>query len=147
MSTNFRGYQGIFFDEKTSKLLERMQRTPLADTVRDMHVTFKYGDLEKFPSELMNLDVEICLVGYASDGKNSGFIVELPRKMEEKFYKGNRPIHVTVSLGAVNGEKGKAVDTANLNFKPLKNPVTVTGKLGYFVFGCGKKMDNSFWND
>ena len=144
---SIKGYQGVFFDEATAKLLEKVQRTPLADTVRDMHVTFKFGDLEKFPSEFINWDVEIRLVGYACDGKNSGFAVELPQEIEKKLYKCNRPIHVIVSLGTQNGEKAKAIDTAKLNFKPLEKPVTITGKLGYFVFGLGKRMDNSIWSD
>ena len=147
MSTNYKGYQGIFFDEATAKTLQKLQKNPLTDTVRDMHVTFKFGDIEMYPEEMMGKEVELQLVGYASDGKNSGFEVSLPNDIERNFYKGNRPIHVTVSIGELNGERGKPVDTAKLDFKPLENPVTVTGQLGYFIFGAGKKMDNSFWND
>ena len=146
MST-IRGYQGIFFDEETSKFLENLQSYPLQDTVRDMHVTFKFGDTEMYLDEVMGKEIEVQLVGYASDGKNSGFEVALPKDIEKNFYKGNRPIHVTVSIGEVNGEKGKPVDTAKLAFQPLENPVTVKGQLGYFIFGTGKKMNNSVWHE
>ena len=148
MSETLRGYQGIFFDEATSKRIISIQPSPLAEPVSDMHVTFRFGELEMYPKELMNKNIELKVVGYGCNGKNSGFEVELPEDIEAKYYKGNRPIHVTVSIGTVNGERGKPVDTAKLKFLPLRRPITIKGKFGYFVFGGeGKKMDNSIFKD
>lgn len=143
--TTLRGYQGIFFDEHTSKQLVSLQSNQLDEPVKDMHVTFKFGEIEMYPKEVMNKNIEVKLVSYGCDGKNSGFEVVLPKEIEERFYKGNKPIHVTVSIGSINGVKGKPVNTANLNFKPLKKTITIKGKLGYFIFGDGggKKTDNS----
>ena len=142
-----RGYQGIFFDEETSKKLEELQQNQLESPVQDMHITFKFGELEEYPDELMGKYIEVTLIGYGCDGKNSGFEVELPADVEAKFYKGNRPIHITVSIGTVNGKKAKPVDTAKLHFEPLTDPVTVSGRFGYFVFGEVKIFfDNSIFH-
>ena len=143
--SNIKGYQGIFFDEETSKKMVELQKNPLESPVQDMHITFKFGELEEYPVELMQREVEVRLVAYGCDGKNSGFEVELPADIEAKYYKGNRPIHITVSIGTVNGEKGKPVDTAKLHFETLAEPITVIGKFGYFIFGEGKVMNNFYF--
>lgn len=145
--SNIKGYKGIFFDEETSKKLEELQQNPLESPVQDMHITFKFGELDEYPAELMQQDVEVRLVGYGCDGKNSGFEVALPDDIEAKYYKGNRPIHITVSIGTVNGERGKPVDTAKLDFEPLTEPIMVSGRFGYFVFGEGKVMNNSCFDN
>ena len=143
-----KGYQGIFFDSTISVWLSALELNPLEEVVTDMHITFNFGELDMYPDELMQMEVEVQLIGYGCDGKNSGFEVKLPEEIEQRFYKGNKPIHITVSIGTVNGEKGKPVDTAKLMFQPLEKPISIKGKFGYFVFGgIGKKMDNSIFNN
>ena len=51
-----------------------------------MHVTFNYGRLYKFPENIVGKEVEVIIVGYGSDGLNSGFAVEIPEELN-KFYK------------------------------------------------------------
>lgn len=137
-----KGYQGIFFDKETEEKLVKLQKNGLENIIKNMHITFYYGELEAFPEELMGKDFKIKLIGYASDGKNSGFQVEIPEELKE-YYRGQKVPHITVSLGEVDGVKGKAVDTGNLEFNPLEEPIEVSGQLGYFEYGKGKTMDNS----
>ena len=142
-----KGYQGLFFNSETAERIVALQNAGLEENVRDMHVTFKFGVLDMYPATLLGKEFEIELIGYASDGKNSGFEVRLPQELEKEWYKGNRPIHTTVSIGTVDGIKGKLVDTAKLDFISLEAPVKLSGKLGYFVFGHGVCMDNSVFQD
>ena len=111
-----------------------------------MHITFKFGETEAFPKELMDKEIPLKIVGYESDGKNSGFRVELPDELKV-YYKNQNAPHITVSLGEVDGEKGKAVDTGKLNFEPIEELFKINGKLGYFIYGKGKIMDNSIFEE
>lgn len=143
-----KGYQGIFFSEEVQKKLVKLQKRGLDSIIKDMHITFKYGELEKFPDELMNKEIMVKIIGYASDGKNSGFQVELPEELK-KYYKNVNGAHITVSLGEVDGIKGKAVDTGVMEFEPI-DPVEISGQLGYFVYKkdrskSEKIMDNSLF--
>lgn len=141
-----KGYQGIFFDKKTQEQLVRLQENGLNDIIKNMHITFKYGDIEKYPEELLGKEFNLKLVGYASDGKNSGFSVELPEKLK-KYYKNSSIPHITVSTGEVDGVKGKAVDTGRLNFKALEEPIEIQGKMGYYIHGKDSKKDKQVTMD
>ena len=138
---NLKGFQGIFLDEKTEEKLINLQKDGLENNIKNMHITFKYGDIEEYPNEIMGKEYKIKIVGYGSDGKNSGFLVEIPQ-MLKNYYKSSSLPHVTVSLGEVDGVKGKAVDTGKLDFKPLDEKIQIIGKLGYFIYGKGKCIDN-----
>ncbi len=139
-----KGYQGLFLDEKTQEKLVELQKDGLSDITKDMHITFKFGETEQYPEELIGKEFKIKIIGYASDGKNSGFQVELPEELKP-YYKNQNGPHITVSLGEVNGVKGKAVDTGTLNFEPIEEPFEISSKMGYFVYGKGKIMDNSIF--
>ena len=141
-----KGYQGIFFDEPTKEKLIDLQENPLEEVVKDMHITFLFGKTEKYTTQLMEKETPLEIIGYASDGKNSGFEVKLPEYLE-KYYKNSTPPHITVSIGEVDGVKGKPVDTGKLDFKPLEDPITISGKLGYFIYGKGKVLDNSAFEE
>lgn len=93
-----------------------------------MHVTFNYGRLYKFPENIVGKEVEVIIVGYGSDGLNSGFAVEIPEELN-KFYKNKSVAHITVSLGELNGIKGKAVDTGKLGFNKLDKRLKIKGGL------------------
>ncbi len=146
MGNVLNGFQGIFFDEDVEQELIKLQSKGLSCNIENMHVTFHFGDIEKYPDELMEKEFTITLVGYASDGKNSGFAVALPDELKE-FYKSTSIPHITVSIGEVDGVKGKPVDTAKLDFKAIKHAIEIQGKLGYFIFGDGKHMDNTIFRD
>ena len=108
-----------------------------------MHITFKYGIVERYPDEVLGKEYEVELVGYASDGKNSGFSVIFKDELD-KYYKGSIVPHITVSIGEVDGVKGKPVDTSKLEFKSIGSPVKISGKLGYFIYDKGLCFDNEF---
>ena len=140
------GYQGLFFDDETQEKLVELQKNGLSDIVKDMHITFKFGKIEQYDEELMNKEFKVKVIGYASDGKNSGFKVELPPELS-KYYRNQNQPHITVSLGEVNGEKGKAINTGILDFEELEQSTELSGKLGYFVFGKGMVMDNNVFKE
>ena len=139
------GYQGIFFDDSLRAELIKLQKKGLNENIINMHVTFNYGKLYKFPENIVGTEVEIIIVGYGSDGLNSGFAVEIPEELN-KFYKNTSAAHITVSLGEINGIKGKAVDTGKLKFNKLDETVKVRGRIGYFLSGVGVVFDNSIFN-
>ena len=141
-----RGFQGIFLEKEIEQQLIALQKNGLESNIENMHVTFKYGDTEKYPDELIGREFEIKITGYGSDGRNSGFSVELPEELK-KYYKNGSIPHITVSIGEVDGVKGKPVDTAKLDFKPLDKPVLIKGKLGYCIYGKGMSMNNEIINE
>lgn len=141
-----KGYQGLFLDEETQEKLVELQEKGLSDIVKDMHITFKFGETEQYPPELMGKEFKVKIIGYASDGKNSGFQIELPEELSPYYQNQNGP-HITVSLGEIDGVKGKAVDTGTLQFEPIEEPIEIPSKLGYFVFGKGKIMDNNIFEE
>lgn len=140
------GFQGIFLDETSKKRLIALQEKKLKYIVRDMHITFKFGKTEKYPEEVLNKDYEVKIVGYAATNKNSGFQVELPEELKAYFKNENGP-HITVSIGEVNGIKGKAYETGLLHFSEIKSPFMISGRFGYYINGKGKIMDNSIFKE
>ena len=139
------GYQGIFFDDSVKAELIKLQKKGLNENIINMHVTFNYGKLYKFPEDIIGKEVEVIIVGYGSDGLNSGFAVEIPKELN-KFYKNKSVAHITVSLGEVNGIKGKAVDTGKLEFNKLDKILKIKGRIGYFLSEVGVVFDNSIFN-
>ena len=140
------GIQGIFLDETSKKRLIALQEKKLKYIVRDMHITFKFGKTEKYPEEVLNKDYEVKIVGYAATDKNSGFQVELPEELKAYFKNENGP-HITVSIGEVDGIKGKAYETGLLHFSEIKSPFMISGRFGYYINGKGKIMDNSIFKE
>lgn len=136
------GFQGIFLDEISKKRLIDLQKRKLKYIVKDMHITFKFGKTEMYPEEVLNKDYEVKIVGYAATDKNSGFQVELPKELKAYFKNENGP-HITVSIGEVDGVKGKAYETGLLHFNEIKEPFMISGRLGYYIYGKGKIMDNT----
>ena len=146
MKKKLKGYQGLFFDEKSENKLIELQKEKLKENIRNMHITFKFGETEKYPEELLNKEFKVKIIGYASDGKNSGFQVELPEELK-LYYKNQNCPHITVSIGEIDGIKGKPVDTGKLKFELLENPVEMNSKLGYYIFGKGKTMNNKIFEE
>lgn len=136
------GFQGIFLDEISKKRLIDLQERKLKYIVKDMHITFKFGKTEMYPEEVLNKDYEVKIVGYAATDKNSGFQVELPKELKAYFKNENGP-HITVSIGEVDGVKRKAYETGLLHFNEIKEPFMISGRLGYYIYGKGKIMDNT----
>lgn len=138
-------YQGIFLDEDSIKTLIEMQGEKLPKQIKNMHCTFKFKpteqEIKKF-GQLLGKPVILKVVGYYSDGKNSGYEIELTDEQEEVYtnshvVEGKNGLpqvekttpHVTVSMS----ENGKAVDTGMLPFEKLEKPFYISGNAGYFV--------------
>ncbi len=145
-SKHLRGFQGIFLEDEIEQQLIALQKKGLERNIENMHIPFKFGDIEKYPEELIGRKFIIKVTGYASDGKNSGFSVKLPEELKP-FYKSSSIPHITVSIGEVDEVKGNLVNTAKLDFKPLAQPIEIQGKLGYFILGKGMSMDNEIINE
>ena len=138
-------YQAIFLDEESTKKVLEMQGEKLPKVAKDIHCTFKFNPSDKeisdFSDAVVGKEIKLRIVGYCSDGKNSGFEVELTPELEAvytnshtviegNFEKVKRTIpHITVSMA----EDAKAVDTGFLDFQPIDEPFEVTGKGGFFV--------------
>ena len=139
-------YQAIFINpEDVAKLIER-QGEKLPKEVKDMHCTFKYQpsetEIEKF-SELLGKEITLMVVGYWSDGKNSGYEIELSPEQEEAYTNAHSvdrggPVptverttpHITVSMA----DGAKAVDTGRLPFsREGFEPFIIHGKAGFFT--------------
>lgn len=139
-------YQAIFINpEDIAKLIER-QGDKLPKEVKDIHCTFKFQpseeEIKKF-SELLGKDIELKVVGYCSNGKNSGYEIELSPE-QDRVYTNVHSVdkgkvvptiekttpHITVSMK----EGAKAVDTGMLPFsKEGFEPFVVHGKAGFFT--------------
>lgn len=119
-----KGYSGLF-------LVTGIDSKERYEEIVDQHITFQFGDLDRFPEDLMHKTYKVKIIGYAEDGKNEGYLVEIPKELKE-FYKGAKNPHITV--GIANG--GKPVDTAKLRFRSV-TPFVVFAKLRYFDFANG----------
>jgi len=129
-------YEGLFFEgESKNKILELEERhLPIMND--ELHCTFVYHPTSKdFYEELIGKEYKVKLVGYACNNKNSGFLIEIPEELI-KYYKNidrdqnkmKKP-HITVSIS----KDSEPYLTKNLNFIPLKTPVEIIGKFGYWI--------------
>lgn len=130
-------YEGIFFEGETAEFIHSLEKEKLPVINDEIHCTFKYHPSnEEIFNELVGKEIEILLVGYACDEKNSGFQIKLPDNIieyyinyEEDNSKKLKIPHITASLN----EGAKASNTKNLSFEPLDTPYIVRGKFGYWI--------------
>lgn len=135
-------YMGIFFEGEQAELIKSLQPTKLERTNDEIHCTFKYKPSnEELIEDLVGQEVEVYLIGYGCDGKNSGFEVAFDEsydpyyinyhedKKDENGLPLLKPKHITASLadGAV------AAHTKDLDFVRLAEPILVTGRFGYWI--------------
>ena len=150
-------YMGVFFDAEVMQELIERQGEKLPKLVKNMHCTFRYapsnGEIKNF-MEIVGQEFEIKVVGYCSDGKNSGYEIEIGPELN-KYYNNTHTIdkdgiptveptsmHITVSMS----EDGKAVDTGMLPFErlPEDKQFAVKGKAGVFMLDKEKGNHVSF---
>ena len=75
-------YEGIFFDKKTQDYIISLDKNKLPVLNDEIHCTFKPKPTnEELFDELLGQEIEIELIGYGSDGKNSGFEVKIPKNI------------------------------------------------------------------
>lgn len=142
-------YIGIFFDEETQLKLIEMQEDKLPVNVSNMHCTFKYAptrsEIKEFFRILGNKDVPIEIVGYASNGENSGFLINLSPEQKQVYtndvLNGEeprvRPAHITVSMA----EGAHAVNTGGLNFHKLEKNLNIIGRAGALMKDIDRKRE------
>lgn len=101
----------------------------LSRVIEHPHITLAYMPVDANES-LFGQIAEITLVGYANDGMNEGFLVEVSSACSEldSMLKAVSVPHITVSVS----EDSKAVETADLNFEPIK-PIKINGVFGGFT--------------
>lgn len=132
-------YAGLFFDPE-----EIYSQFPpnLAHRIRDPHVTTAYRPgVDKLFLNHLGSDAIIRAVGYGNDGQNEGLLVEIvaapqiiQKTLEEQVIPDGAggykpfPTHITLSIA----EGAKAVNTRNLKFERLANPVDFTGIYKFF---------------
>ena len=147
-------YQAIFVNPEDVTKLIQLQKDKLPREVKNMHCTFKFQpseeDIKKF-SKLLGNELELKVVGYCSDGKNSGYEIELSPEQESVYSNAHTvdtgkavPIvektipHITVSMS----DGAKAVDTGMLPFSRKNfDPFFIHGKAGYFTSDIERKTE------
>ncbi len=130
-------YEGIFFEADVVELIHSLETEKLSKVNDEIHCTFKYHpNEEEVFDELVGKSFEVFLIGYGNDGMNSGFQISLPDELIPYYinYDEQNPDilkvpHITASLS----EGAKASSTKNLDFKPLKKPIRIIGKFGYWI--------------
>lgn len=108
-------YWGIFIPNVGGKLDQ---------VVIFQHVTFGYKT--EYPDEIHGQFVDIKFIGYANDGKNEAYEVELP-EWTKNYYKKDCKPHITLSVAWCE----KPVNSSKLDFKPIE-PFETYGVFGYF---------------
>ncbi len=130
-------YEGLFFETDMVDLIQSLEKEKLARVNDEIHCTFKYHPTtNEIFNDIVGKTFEVYLIGYGNDGKNSGFEILLPDELK-KYYinydEQNKMVlkhpHITASLS----EGANSSNTKNLNFKPLKKPVKVVGRFGYWI--------------
>lgn len=130
-------YEGIFFEADTVELIHSLEIEKLAKVNDEIHCTFKYHpNEEEVFNDIVGKSFEVFLIGYGNDGMNSGFQISLPDELMPYYinYDEQNPDvlkvpHITASLS----EGAKALNTKNLDFKPLEIPIRIVGKFGYWI--------------
>lgn len=137
-------YQAIFLDDKSVTKVLKRQKNQLPKNPNAIHCTFKYNpsnkEIEEFTCKLLGKRMNLRVIGYYSDGNNSGFEVALTEEQESVYTNSHTVLkngiqkverttpHITVSMS----EDAKAVDTGLLPFEPIE-PFNVSGTGGFFV--------------
>lgn len=130
-------YEGIFFEAEMADLIHSLETEKLARVNDEIHCTFKYNPTtDEIFNDIVGNTFEVYLVGYGNDGQNSGFEVLLPEELKSYYinYDEQNPgvlrvPHITASLA----DGAKASNTKNLNFKPLKKPIKLIGRFGFWI--------------
>lgn len=130
-------YEGVFFDKKTQEKLILLDKNKLPIINDEIHCTFKpYPSLNEIFDEIVGEEIELEIIGYGNDGKNSGLEVKIPKKYSKYYinYEEDNPEklktpHITLSIS----EGAKAYKTKDLNFIPYEKSIKIKGHFGYWI--------------
>ena len=130
-------YEAIFLDEESIKLIHELEENKLDRVNDEIHLTLKYKpkDNEIF-NDIVGKEFDMYLIGYANDGMNSGFEIELTEELKPYYINYDeintttlKKPHITASLS----NEAEAVNTKNLNFIKLPQKYKVKGRFGYWI--------------
>lgn len=130
-------YEAIFLDEESVKLIHKLEENKLDRVNDEIHLTLKYKpkDNEIF-NDIVGKEFDMYLIGYANDGMNSGFEIELTEELKPYYINYDeintttlKKPHITASLS----NEAEAVNTKNLNFIKLPQKYKVKGRFGYWI--------------
>lgn len=130
-------YEAIFLDEESINLIHELEENKLDRVNDEIHLTLKYKpkDNEIF-NDIVGKEFDMYLIGYANDGMNSGFEIELTEEPKPYYINYDeintttlKKPHITASLS----NEAEAVNTKNLNFIKLPQKYKVKGRFGYWI--------------
>lgn len=130
-------YEAIFLDEESINLIHELEENKLDRVNDEIHLTLKYKpkDNEIF-NDIVGKEFDMYLIGYANDGMNSGFEIELTEELKPYYINYDeintttlKKPHITASLS----NEAEAVNTKNLNFVKLPQKYKVKGRFGYWI--------------
>lgn len=130
-------YEAIFLDEESINLIHELEENKLDRVNDEIHLTLKYKpkDNEIF-NDIVGKEFDMYLIGYANDGMNSGFEIELTEELKTYYINYDeintttlKKPHITASLS----NEAEAVNTKNLNFIKLPQKYKVKGRFGYWI--------------
>ena len=79
-------YEGIFFEGETVDFIHSLEKEQLPIINDEIHCTFKYHPSEnEIFDNLVGKEIQVLLIGYGYDGKNSGFELQLPSEIMQYY--------------------------------------------------------------
>ena len=116
-------YEG-FFLAHNGRGIDTMLKGKLERDIPNKHITTEFKPKEAHP-DLYGIGAWFKLAGYANDGKNEGYSVELfqiDSTAHDKYREKLKALYNTISTPHITlsvSKDGKPKDTANLDFKPV----------------------------
>ena len=130
-------YEGIFFEGDAVDLIHSLEKVQLPIVNDEIHCTIKYHPTgNEIFNDLVGKEIEVLLIGYGYNGKNSGFELHLPDEVMEYYinYDDNNPqVLITPHITASLSEGSTPSETRKLRFEPLDKPIKIKGRFGYWI--------------
>lgn len=124
-------YDGLFIDPQK---LYALAPATLARSIRTPHVTTNFKpEAEQLRLDQLGSNARIIGIGYGNDGRNEGLLVrvEADDPVVQEACDALEVPHITLSIAP----GAHAKDTAGLEFRPLDEPIELTGRYGLYVQG------------
>lgn len=79
-------YEGIFFEGETADFIHSLEKNQLPFINDKIHCTFKYHpDKSELFENLIGKEIQVLLIGYGCNGKDSGFELQLPSEIMQYY--------------------------------------------------------------
>ena len=132
-------YAGVFVDPK--EIYDKFPPS-LEHAIKDPHVTTAYRpDAQKVFLDALGSDARIDIIGYGNDGQNEGVLVRvmagdpaIQKTLDERVAPDQngelKPVQMHITLSIAEG--AEAVNTRNLKFTELEEPISISGSYKLF---------------